>query len=138
MSNKKSEMRFTIQFNQDNPLHLRAAAILNGLNPRGKARYVTDALLHYENCGETPKIGQPVQTDVKEIEKIVRRILHEKRAEPFESPQSAVYSSPANALLPDNAVSIKLEDVDFDEATAALDDETMSAIANTLEMLRSR
>ena len=138
MSNKKSDMRFTIQFNRDNPLHLKAADILNGLNPRGKARHITDALLHYENCDETPKIGPSAQIDVKEIEKIVGRLMQEKRAETYENPNTVAYSGPIDTPLPDHTTSIKIEDIDFDDATAALDDEAMSAIANTLEMFRSR
>ena len=77
METKKSSTRFTIQFNRDNPLHIKVAEILNKQSKRGKARYIVDAVLHYENCDKTPNMSHTTQIDEKFIEEVVKRILRD-------------------------------------------------------------
>ena len=49
MSGKMVDTRFTIQFSRTNPAHIQAAEILNQQGQRGKAQYIANAVLHYEN-----------------------------------------------------------------------------------------
>ena len=71
MADKKSGRRFTIQFNRKDPAHLRVSDILNGLEWRGKAQYVVNAVLYYIN--REPAL----QLDEKHIEEVVNRILRD-------------------------------------------------------------
>jgi len=75
MDNKKEAAKFTIQFNLDNPLHVRTVDILNKQNQRGKARYISNAVLHYENCEKITSYDQTTQLNETAIEAIVERIL---------------------------------------------------------------
>ena len=72
---KKAGTKFTIQFNQTDPAHLQVAELLNKQGHRGKAQYIVNAVLHYENCDETPDLKRPALIDEKVIEAVVNRIL---------------------------------------------------------------
>lgn len=48
---KKDQFRFTIRFDEADPMHLRTAEILGRLG-RKKARYVANAVCFYENAFE--------------------------------------------------------------------------------------
>ena len=126
MSNKKSDTKFTIQFNRNNPLHLQAVEALNRQNQRGKARYIVDAILHYENCSKTPNTNPAAQLDEKSIEAVVNRILKDKQDG---SRGNSVYSIPA----PDNQ-----EEENFDIEIDSLGKNGFNAIANAMAMFRKK
>jgi len=75
MGAKKSDNRFTIQFNAENPAHARAAGILNSRGKRGKAQYVASAILHYESCPDAHEAETPQAFDEKAMGEIVNRVL---------------------------------------------------------------
>jgi hypothetical protein len=76
MTNKKASAKFTIQFNRDNPFHLQVIEILNRQDIRGKARYIVNALLHYENCEHADVYrGIPNQGFDKMVEPIITRLM---------------------------------------------------------------
>ena len=75
MDNKKDIARFTIQFNLENPIHAHVVEVLNRQNQRGKARYIANAIQHYQNCDRTPDVEQLSKLNENAIEAIVERIL---------------------------------------------------------------
>ena len=48
MKLKKDRGRFTVRFDMENPDHVRAVEYLERQRDRGKAQYLTDAILCYE------------------------------------------------------------------------------------------
>jgi len=73
---KRNIGRFCIQFNNADARHLQAVDILEAQGRR-KAQFITEAILHYTNCTETPKI-KPQQNPAilkKIVEGIVRELL---------------------------------------------------------------
>jgi len=78
MADKKSPGRFTLNFNVEDPKQL---AVVNILNRQGrtKAQFITDAILHYMNCPESPAVDiPPLQMDEERIKQIVRSLLQEQ------------------------------------------------------------
>lgn len=78
MTEKKYPYKFTIEFNRNNPQHIQAAAILNGLPRREKAEYLSRAILSYEEKFEQ---GEGA-VDVDMVKHMIRQILSEE----FEAP----------------------------------------------------
>ena len=79
MTDKKSDRKFTIQFNRADPLHLQVSDILNRQMRYGKAQYIVDAVIHYNNCGLVESAFRPVRIDEKHIEAVVKRILQDRQ-----------------------------------------------------------
>jgi hypothetical protein len=79
MHGKKSDTKFTIQFNRKNPEHLQVAEILNQQERGGKAQYIVDAVLHYIDCCGVRESLRPVRLDEKHIEAVVHRILQDRQ-----------------------------------------------------------
>lgn len=50
MKLKKDRGRFTVRFDMENPDHVRAVEYLERQRDRGKAQYLTDAILCYEKA----------------------------------------------------------------------------------------
>ena len=139
MKEKKDDRRFTIQLNQHNPLHLRAADILNGLKPRGKARYLVDAVLYYESCGAPDIDGTTLldekTIDEKTIEAVVRRTLQEMGKLGV---SESGHKSPVKILHEEITSS---EIINLDDDFESLDEEGLKAIAeaaSVIEMLKKR
>ena len=136
MNSKKSDTRFTIQFNRDNPLHIQVVDILNRQNQRGKARFIVDAVLHYINCDVTPDTTLPARLDEKSIESIVSRMLRDRQ-------ESGAVVSPVSVLVDEvesqsDQSLLYTEDVGFDDVTEALGEEGMKAVLDALDMFRKR
>ena len=94
---KKYHGRFNIQFDRRDAEHLRVIEILEGKRARGKASYIAAAILHYENCTETPIIHATPALDVKLIESVVYRILQAEqnlKAEPETTGQPHMQPAP--------------------------------------------
>ena len=58
MADKKNPGRFTIQFNPGDPKQLSVSELLEQQG-RHKAQFITNAVLHYIHCPETPEIPEP-------------------------------------------------------------------------------
>jgi len=72
---KKAEGKFTIQFSRTDPAHIKAAGILNSKERRGKAQYITNAILYYEDHGGASDTKPSAPFDEKSIEAVVNRML---------------------------------------------------------------
>ena len=128
MADKKADTRFTIQFSQTDPTHLQVAEILNRQGRRSKAQYIVNAVLHYENCSETPHMARTSELDVKVIEAVVNRILMEREKEsPVNEPRTA-YSPGRTTPKPEGII--------FDDALENLGPDGVSAIADILNSFR--
>lgn len=80
MADKKNPGRFTLNFNVEDPKQMAAVSILNRQG-RTKAQFITDAILHYMNCPESPTMElPPQQVDEERIKQIVRSLLQEQAA----------------------------------------------------------
>ena len=132
MGVKKDYTKFHIRFNHENPLHLQAADILNGQNERGKAQYIVNAILHYENCGETPDIQRTARVDEKYIEAVVSRIL---RGRGESGANVSVVTALAEPVLTEPRFD---EEINFDEAMDALGEDGFKAVAGALDMFRKK
>lgn len=123
MADKKSPGRFTLNFNVEDPKQL---AVVNILNRQGrtKAQFITEAILHYMNCPESPAVDiPPPQMDEERIKQIVRSLLQEQA-----SPRPQV-SPPVTPVLAEGApTSIDIAgDSPFDENQLAAIAKTMAA-----------
>ena len=74
MADKKDPGKFTIRFNISDPQH-RAVIDLLDQQGRSKAQFLTNAVLHYINCTETPEICTPIVSDKEVFEKLILAIL---------------------------------------------------------------
>ena len=139
MGVKKTGTKFTLQFNQTDPMHLQVAELLNKQGHRGKAQYIVNAVLHYENCDETPDINRPVRVDEKIIEAVVNRILRDRGEHIVEK---AVVPSPVKRTekiqQPHSNEEQSDEEINFDEAMDVLGEDGFNAVAGALDMFRKK
>lgn len=79
MTGKKERSRFSIKFNENDPMHEIVIGILEHQGPRQKAQFIANAVLHYMNCSETPDL-KAVQTGIDKaaIERVVLEILEQQ------------------------------------------------------------
>ncbi|MCL2878531.1 MAG: hypothetical protein FWF13_07115 [Acidobacteria bacterium] len=131
MDGKKAGTRFSIQFNRANPDHCQVADLLNRQKRYDKAQYIVNAVLHFENCGLTPDTQRSSRIDERAIEAIVKRLLSEREIVGVDQPVSAAENQPENTLL-------SSEEINFDDALEAIGGDGFSAIADALEMFRSK
>lgn len=78
---KKNAFVTTIGFNKNDPAHVQVAEFLNSMN-RGKAQYIVNAVLAYQNgaqAADMPYAGQAV--DFEKIRSFVLQVIeeHEKQ-----------------------------------------------------------
>lgn len=132
MSGKMAETRFTIQFSRTDPSHLQVAEILNRQGRRSKAQYIVNAVLHYENCSETPNMRHTAELDVKVIEAVVNRILRDRE----ENGSGKTSGSDTNRQV--NVPLNTTEEISFDDALEVLGQDGFEAVAGTLEMFRKK
>ena len=132
MSGKMAETRFTIQFSRTDPSHLQAAEILNRQGKRSKAQYITNAVLHYENCGETPNIQRTSEFDIKIIESVVNRILRDREETGKDKTNDTAISGKSKNPILDT------EEISLDDAFEALGEDGFNAVAGTLDMFRRK
>ena len=136
MDNKKVESKFTIKFNKCDPLHLRVTEILNNQGRYGKAQYIVNAILHYENCEETPDLKSPARIDDKAIEAIVNRLLRNKdmRTRTPDKPKPKTNSTDSK----EDSVLEHFDEISFDDAVETLGEDSINAIANAMAMFRGK
>jgi hypothetical protein len=128
-----AETRFTIQFSQTDPSHLHVAEILNRQGRRSKAQYIVNAVLHYENCGETPNIQRSVAFDEKFIEAVVNRILRDRAEAGTGDPPNSASVSQGGTTKRTFA-----EEMSFDDAVEALGQDGFDAIVGALDLFRKK
>ena len=80
MADKKNPGRFTIQFNPGDPKQLSVSELLEQQG-RHKAQFITNAVLHYIHCPETPEIPEPQPIDRNLLEQLVMDILKRQDGE---------------------------------------------------------
>jgi hypothetical protein len=122
MSGKMLDTRFTIQFSQTDPAHLKVADILNQQGRRSKAQYIVNAIIHYTNCKETPNTQRSAELDEKHIETIVCRILQDKL--------------PALASLNQTEALQSTEDINADDIIGSFGENGLNAIAGAMDMFK--
>lgn len=130
---KKNEGRFTIQFTYTDPAHLQVIEILNRLRPRSKAPYLVDAILHFENCTETPVIRRTPSLDEKAIEAIVRRVL--AKSDMSVGNEATTTAKETRNEEPGEPTPIS-EDLDLDDAMEALGKDNLQAILGAVKAFR--
>jgi hypothetical protein len=131
MGVKKIGKRFSIVFNEIDPQHLQVIELLNKREYRGKAQYIVNAVLQYENGGVTPETQLPSRFDEIIIEAVVNRLLRDRTESGKETPRILISKKPADEQ-PQFA-----EEIDFDEAIETLGEDGINAIADAMEMFRS-
>ena len=129
---KKDDAKFTIQFNRADPAHIHVAGILNNIGRRGKAQYIVNAVLCYENSGGVLDTKCMAPTDEKTIEAVVNRILLNKEA------GSASILPAATPLKHDLNQPPPVEDIIIDDDIEALGADGCNAVASVLEMFRKK
>ena len=135
MADKKSDRRFTLQFNKKDPAHRQVADILNQLEWRGKAQYVVNAVLHYINRGDSSEAQRPA-LDERQIEAVVSRMLQSLRENgtgvlPVSTPAGQVDDLSPSALISGN-------EIIYDDALESLGEDGYNAIAGALDMFRKK
>jgi len=123
MNEKKSDRRFTIQFSRTDPKQLQAAKILNQYERFGKAQYLADAILYYENRNEAPG-QQSTKIDEKYIESMINRILHDKQTSGIPS-----ISGNENNRKPSDSI-------EYNDSLDAIGEDGFNAIAGALNMFK--
>lgn len=144
MAGKKERSRFSIKFNENDPMHEMVINILEQQGPHQKAQFIANAVLHYMNCSETPDI-HPAQTMSRtEIEKIVMEIMQQQgKGQPktdVARDKPTVVKTERNLIVayqepvrpePDHKEIIK------EEAPKSMDEMTKALIADTMLAFRN-
>jgi hypothetical protein len=136
MISKKADTKFTIQFNRSDPAHLHVVKLLNDQGFHGKAQYIVDAVLHYENSDVKQRMECPPLIDEKYIEVIVKRLLRETKAVTTDSPKQ--HGDNPTVEIQASSLHEITEDVDYDEAMEALGEDGFNAVAGALDMFRRK
>lgn len=130
MGEKKERGRFTLRFNEGDPIHEAAIGLLELQSPRTKAQYVANAVVYYnEHFGQEP---QPLNASViskEAVVAIVKEILWQEKAKEQISTARLV-EKPAAPMMLSTA-----QEVGDDPE---MDDRMRSLIAGTLSAFRSR
>lgn len=125
---KKNPFVTTIGFNRHDPAHVEVAQFLNGME-RGKAQYIVDAVMAYQNGGSSgisvlSRVGG--LADYETIRKIVLQVIEER--------ENGVYSSNRTAAG-EKETAGQAETLDQNELTG-LDDEALGGILQSLEAFK--
>ena len=73
---KKNAFVTTIGFNKNDPAHVQVAEFLNGME-RGKAQYIVNAVLAYQNGGQAAGIPAGQTVDYERIRQFVLQVMRE-------------------------------------------------------------
>jgi len=119
------KLRFNIQFSKTEPEHLQVAEILNSKVRGEKAKYIVNAVQHYERYGGKSDNNHMALTDEKYIEAVVKRVLLEM-------------DKGSTSTLPDitpSKPSMFVEDLSDDDTELRVQE--LNIIANSLNSLES-
>ena len=131
MGDKKNRTRFSIVLDESNPLHIQAAELLNKQKYRGKAQYIVNAVLHYEDCDISADTQSPVRFDEKAVEAVVMRILCENVEIIADKPTVSAPTAQVQKPL------LTIEEINFDDAMEALGEDGFNVVAGALSMFRN-
>ena len=134
MAGKKTDTKFTIVFSRYESSHLHVAEILNSKGYRGKAQYIVNAVLHYENCDKQLDMKRPSRIDEKAIEAVVNRLLRDMEV-------ISVSSNKTINSVPEKRSNMQPEPVDtisFEEAVEELGEVGYEAVLSALDMFRKK
>ena len=93
MKLKKDRGRFTVRFDMENPDHVRAVEYLERQRARGKAQYITQAILCYEK-NVNNRISTIDRTQHEQLaQEFSNKITFHTSPEPYKTPYSVVPSS---------------------------------------------
>lgn len=125
---KKNPFVTTIGFNRHDPAHVEVAQFLNGME-RGKAQYIVDAVMAYQNGGQAgvsvlSRVGG--LADYETIRKIVLQVMEER--------ENGAYSSNRTAVG-EKETAEQAEAPSQNELTG-LDDEALGGILQSLEAFK--
>ena len=81
MERKKDRARFTIKFNENDPMHKEVIGLLEKQGPRQKAQFIANAIFHYIHCSQTLEQAVRPEIDRAEIEAIVREMFNRRKME---------------------------------------------------------
>jgi hypothetical protein len=132
MDGKKDYTRFNIKLSKTDPNHIRAAQILNRQGERSKAKYIVNAVLHYESCGKSPDAGLHSQFNEKIIEIVMSRVLRESSSGGFDMPL-VPSARPQMEIAPQPA-----EEILLNADAERLDTDGLGAIVGALDMFRAK
>ena len=125
---KKNPFVTTIGFNRHDPAHVEVAQFLNGME-RGKAQYIVDAVMAYQNGGQagiSVSSGAGRLTDYDTIRKIVLQVIEEQ--------ENRAYSSNRTSAG-EKETAVQAEALDQNELSG-LDDEALGGILQSLEAFK--
>ncbi len=121
---KKNAFVTTIGFNKNDPSHVHVAEFLNGME-RGKAQYIVNAVLAYQNgvqAGDMTYSGQAV--DYEKIRQFVLQVIRENESQ--EMPHKDTAKEPAGP-----------DDAEEKEGTAfGFDEDALAGIMSSLEAFK--
>ncbi len=121
---KKNAFVTTIGFNKNAPAHVQVAEFLNRME-RGKAQYIVNAVLAYQNGGAAAGIsaGQAA-VDYEKIRQFVLQVIREQERQ--EAPRNETAGEPA---VPDGAEEREGDSFGFDE-------DALNGIMSSLEAFK--
>lgn len=130
MNSKKDNTRFSLQFNKEDPNHLKVAEILNQQSPRRKAQYIVSAVIHYINCDHSSQAA----LDIKTIEDVVNRLLQNRDIKVIDK------SDTTDPVINKNQTSPILaeDEINLNDALEELDAEGFKSIVGTLDLFRKK
>jgi len=128
---KKAQTKFTIQFNQTDPSHLKVAEILNKQKWHGKAQYIVDAVIHYVGCGLAESATHQIKLDEKQIEPIVKRLLRNMNV-------SSTSNLPTTENQLDQSQPQIADMTTLDGVMEPLDEKRIKSVANALISFRRK
>ena len=125
---KKNPFVTTVGFNRHDPAHVEVAQFLNGME-RGKAQYIVDAVMAYQNGGQagvSVLSGAGRIADYEAIRKIVLQVMEER--------ESGVYGS---NMAAEGAMEMAQQaETSGENGLEGLDDDALGGILQSLEAFK--
>lgn len=121
---KKNAFVTTIGFNKNDPAHVQVAEFLNRME-RGKAQYIVNAVLAYQNGGAAAGISAvQAQVDYEKIRQFVLQVIREHERQ--EAPRNGAAEEPDR---PDGAE-------EGEGAAFVFDEDALNGIMSSLEAFK--
>lgn len=129
---KRNQGRFCIQFNTTDARHLQVIELLEAQGRR-KSQFITEAVLHYANCTESPdiQVRQDPALLRKTVEAIVREFMKKETTAPTNADQEENLPQLEEMRLPNDSSLLSGPDAEIDDALFASIKESMSALRDT-------